>query len=250
MLGAGYGLLTLDTANECVTLQDAPKVAGAPIACIGAGTGLGECFSTATTEDAPYETYPSEGGHAEWSPRTAIEVELLNFLKDKFKAEGSQNRVSIERLVSGPGLASMYEFYAQRFPEKRVAAVHQAVLKAGEMKGRVIAEHSLRSAKPFCSLCEMTVRAKMSGPDVAGGAWIGSSRLFRLFAWSIASALCLSVRSALAADANICNGVRLGGGRCRTQVDPAGWPLHLGWPRAEEPAPAQGRGLALHESFP
>lgn len=158
-LGAGYGLLTLDTATECMTLQDAPKVAGAPIACIGAGTGLGECFSTATTEDAPYETYPSEGGHAEWSPRTELEVELLNFLKEKFKAEGSQNRVSIERLVSGPGLASIYEFYAQRFSGKRVSKVHQAVLEAGEMKGKVIAEHSVRSAKPFCPLCEMTVRA-------------------------------------------------------------------------------------------
>ena len=42
----GYGLLTLDEASECVPLQGASKVAGAPIACIGAGTGLGECFST------------------------------------------------------------------------------------------------------------------------------------------------------------------------------------------------------------
>ena len=70
----GYGLLTLDEASECVTLQAAPKVAGSPIACVGAGTGLGECFSTAAELGAPYETFPSEGGHAEWAPRSPLEV--------------------------------------------------------------------------------------------------------------------------------------------------------------------------------
>lgn len=69
----GYGLLTLDEAKECVTLQEAPKVAG------GAGTGLGECFSTAREVGAPYDTYPSEGGHAEFAPRNELETELLAY---------------------------------------------------------------------------------------------------------------------------------------------------------------------------
>ena len=111
----GYGLLTLDESKECVTLQAAPKIAGAPIACVGAGTGLGECFSTAVESGAPYESYPSEGGHAEWAPRSALEVELLEFMKSKFE---QKHRVSVERVISGPGLATMYEFFATRFPEK------------------------------------------------------------------------------------------------------------------------------------
>ena len=65
----GYGLLTRDHEKECVCLQRAPHVAGAPIACIGAGTGLGECFSTATEVGKEYDTYASEGGHAEVAPR-------------------------------------------------------------------------------------------------------------------------------------------------------------------------------------
>ena len=181
-VASGYGLLTLDTSTECATLQGAPKVAGAPIACIGAGTGLGECFSTATAEGEAYETYASEGGHAEWAPRDAIEVELLSFLKNKFKAEGSSNRVSVERLVSGPGLASIYEFYAQRFPEQREATVHEKIASAGEMKGREIAEHSQRSAAPFCSLCEMTMNtfatAFGSEAGVAALKWIPLGGLY------------------------------------------------------------------------
>ena len=72
----GYGLLTVDDATECICLQDAPKLLNAPIACIGAGTGLGQCFLTPVTnergvaeedldgEDVPalvYNCFPSEG---------------------------------------------------------------------------------------------------------------------------------------------------------------------------------------------
>ena len=150
----GYGLLTLDEGKECVTLQGAPKVAGAPIACIGAGTGLGECFSTAIDDASPYESYPSEGGHAEWCPRNALEVELLEFMKAKFN---EKNRVSVERVISGPGLATMYEFYSSRFPEKVIAEVHAAVQAAGEMKGKVISTHSKEGAAPYCELCSLVM---------------------------------------------------------------------------------------------
>ena len=71
----GYGLLTVDRTNtkEVRVLQDAPVQAGAPIATIGAGTGLGECFLT-PGEGGHYVAYPSEGGHAEFPPRTETEV--------------------------------------------------------------------------------------------------------------------------------------------------------------------------------
>jgi glucokinase len=51
-LALGYGLLTLNIQDECVILHTPltpPSTAGGggTIACIGAGTGLGECFLTA-----------------------------------------------------------------------------------------------------------------------------------------------------------------------------------------------------------
>jgi glucokinase len=42
----GYGLLTLDESKECIQISGGTKVKSAPVACLGAGTGLGECFLT------------------------------------------------------------------------------------------------------------------------------------------------------------------------------------------------------------
>ena len=56
--------------------QNATPVPGAPIATIGAGTGLGECFLT-PGDGGHYVAYPSEGGHAEFPPRTETEVSRL-----------------------------------------------------------------------------------------------------------------------------------------------------------------------------
>ena len=67
-MAVGYGLLTIDDVLECVTLQKGLRDPKAPIACIGAGTGLGECFLT-PGEDGAYRCYPTEGGHADFAPR-------------------------------------------------------------------------------------------------------------------------------------------------------------------------------------
>lgn len=72
-LAVGYGLLTLKEETECVTLQAAPKCTTAPIACIGAGTGLGECFLV-PGESGTYQCFSSEGGHAEFAPRTEVSI--------------------------------------------------------------------------------------------------------------------------------------------------------------------------------
>ena len=147
----GYGLLTLDHAKECVCLQSAPKQPGAPIACIGAGTGLGETFMTAAEPGADYECFPSEGGHAEFAPRNDLEMELLNFLKKKF---AQKNRVSVERVISGIGLANVYEFLAQKYPKEVNKQVHAEFEGAGDLKGKVVAMHSKKGDSPHCTLCD------------------------------------------------------------------------------------------------
>ena len=143
----GYGLLTLDEETECVVLQDGEAVEGGPKACIGAGTGLGECYLTATGPfEHDYTAWPTEGGHAEFAPRNELEVELLTFLKE---ATGSHTRVSIERIVSGVGLYNMYQFMRARFPAELDTALDGEIEASGDMKGAVIA-----TAKGKNKLCE------------------------------------------------------------------------------------------------
>ena len=113
-----YGLLTL-TDSEKIRLNDAPPRPRAPMACVGAGTGLGECFLTADAA-GNYTCFPSEGGHVEFSPRDELSLDLFEFLKAKFSLK---KRVSVERVVSGPGLGHMYEFMRQHWAyEERVDA--------------------------------------------------------------------------------------------------------------------------------
>lgn len=107
----GYGLLTLGD-REVHKLNNGAVRAGAPIACVGAGTGLGECFLTADATSGNYTCWPCEGGHAEFSPRDQLGVDFLVFLKS---LHSEKKRVSIERICSGPGLCAIYHFLRQHW---------------------------------------------------------------------------------------------------------------------------------------
>jgi glucokinase len=112
--GVAYGLLTLSD-SDCITLQEGTSpVEGGPIACVGAGTGLGMCYLC--NFDGNYKAFTSEGGHAEFAPRTDLETELWRFLKNKF---GERYRVSHERVISGLGLFNIYDFLRQ-FSGKKI----------------------------------------------------------------------------------------------------------------------------------
>jgi glucokinase len=81
-------------------MQDVPHRttrSGDPIACIGAGTGLGQTFLTAGSDNV-YQAYQSEGGHADFAARSDLQYQLQKFLKKKFN---EKNRVSVERVVRG-----------------------------------------------------------------------------------------------------------------------------------------------------
>ncbi|MEO1400335.1 MAG: glucokinase [Cyanobacteria bacterium J06635_1] len=103
----GYGVLGLKK-DDLETLQVGQLNDHSPIAIIGAGTGLGQGFLINT--DGQYYVFPSEGGHADYAPRSEIEFQLLRYLLDKH----SITRVSAERVVSGQGIISIYQFLRDR----------------------------------------------------------------------------------------------------------------------------------------
>lgn len=121
----GYGVLTLKE-EEYLLIQEATPNYSAPIACIGAGTGLGECFLTPSA--GRYEAWPSEGGHVEFAPLSDLHRDLLTFLSKKFDS----NRVSVERVVSGKGLENIYEFLREKFPEDINPVHDEKILRAAE----------------------------------------------------------------------------------------------------------------------
>jgi len=170
----GYGVLTLDLgaghgdrqgeAKDVAVIQAGEqRTQGAPMACVGAGTGLGEVYLTNPSTFCPtslvgvkhihfkgepiapivneYTAYPTEGGHVDFAPRSPLEFELLQYLLSKF---GQPHRVSVERVVSGRGLANVFEFLAQHrdFSKRVDPKMRAAFLAAGDLQGKVVAEHA------------------------------------------------------------------------------------------------------------
>lgn len=103
----GYGIVGL-SKQDILTLQVGKPKPEAPIGVIGAGTGLGQGFLI--KQGNHYQVFPSEGGHADFAPRTELEFQLLKYLLDKHDIQ----RVSVERVVSGLGIVAIYQFLRDR----------------------------------------------------------------------------------------------------------------------------------------
>lgn len=87
--------------DEFVTLNDgAPEPGNA--ALIAAGTGLGA--ASLFWDGGKLMPSASEGGHVDFAPRNQLEIRLLQDQLTKHQ------RVSVERVLSGPGLFVIYEF--------------------------------------------------------------------------------------------------------------------------------------------
>ena len=169
-IGQGYGALTLDMKTEVIELipGSIEKINDlGPKVVVGAGTGLGECFLTKSSlnPDGGYECYPSEGGHTEFPPKDDLEVELLQYLKSKF---AQKKRVSVERVVSGKGLANIYEFLAQKYPDQVDEIVHAEFLAAGDLQGKIVGVNAKNG-----NLCDQAIKVLAS----AYGCEVGSAAL-------------------------------------------------------------------------
>ncbi len=103
----GYGVLGLEESDLC-TLQAGKPQSDAPIAVIGAGTGLGEGFLIRQGDS--HQVFGSEGGHTDFAPRSELEFDLSKYLLDKHDIQ----RVSTERVVSGQGIVAIYQFLQDR----------------------------------------------------------------------------------------------------------------------------------------
>jgi glucokinase len=102
------------------------------LAALGPGTGLGVAGLTPGGE-----IIPSEGGHLAFAPTTVHEVDLLEQLWLHYP------RVSVERLLSGPGLGALYLANA-RIAGKSVDKLAPEAISAGARAGDTLCRQSLQ----------------------------------------------------------------------------------------------------------
>ena len=137
----GYGVAEL-SADQIYTLSEGDASQRGNRALISAGTGLGEAMMI--WNGRSHVPYPSEGGHADFAPRTEDEIDLLRFLKQKYNG-----RISFERVVSGMGLTGIYEFLREVRGMEEPAWLAEKIAAADD-PNTVITDMALKAKSEIC----------------------------------------------------------------------------------------------------
>ena len=143
LAAAAYGVLELEE-TDLLLMQaglDRVKVTANPDAVVvAAGTGLGAAHCVWLNDH--YQVLPSESGHGGFAPENAEQSELLTWLQK------SHSHVSLEMLLSGRGLVTIYHFLRDVKGLTESSVVHDEMQQAEH--ARVISEHGQTGDDVLC----------------------------------------------------------------------------------------------------
>lgn len=106
------------------------------VGIVGPGTGLGA--AGLLRRNGVLFPIVGEGGHVGFAPESQLQMELLRQLRDEF------DRVSDERLVSGPGLENIYEVLTALHEEKSVHMTAKDIFRRASDNSDVRADEALQ----------------------------------------------------------------------------------------------------------
>jgi len=131
------------SAADVATIRSGTPEPGAPMAALGAGTGLGVVFLHRVS--GRYRVIGSEGGHVDFAPRNETQMALWEFLRERHAAV-SHGHVSCERVLSGAGILAIHDFLVRsgRVPEHP----ETRRLLAGQEPARVLSRLARERADP------------------------------------------------------------------------------------------------------
>jgi len=135
-----YGMLYLDE-DEFVNLNPSTTRTKGNRAVIAAGTGLGEAILY--FDGTAYHPIGSEGGHTDFAPVTAQQDALLNWLREHYPSH-----VSYERILSGPGIYTLYKFLSESgFAPQPLSMLN---ITPSEDRSAMVSECALKENDPLC----------------------------------------------------------------------------------------------------
>lgn len=150
--------------NEVEWLGPARPQPGLVIAALGPGTGLGVAGLTVGGE-----IIPSEGGHLAFAPVDAHEIALLQQLWQQYP------RVSVERILSGPGLAALYHCNAALARHSGDLTAEQ--ISAGARNGDALCRQSIHD---FIAILGSVAGEVAIALGARGGVWLAGGILPKL----------------------------------------------------------------------
>jgi glucokinase len=136
-----WGIAAL-APDEFVELARGDPGARGNAAVIAAGTGLGE--AGLYWDGRQHRPFATEGGHASFGPHDDLDGELLAWLRRRFPGH-----VSWERILSGPGLVTLYEFLRDTHRGEESPAL-AAAMGAGD-PGAAISAAALDGSSPLAA---------------------------------------------------------------------------------------------------
>jgi glucokinase len=142
----GYAIPSLGDSDLHTLSAGTPDPGGA-VAIVAPGTGLGEAFLTPAGDGLA--SHPSEGGHADFAPNTPLQVELVQYVMQRY------GHVSRERVCSGSGIPNLYAFLRDSGRYDEPAWLAERLAKAADPTP-VISEHAF-GARRQCDICAATM---------------------------------------------------------------------------------------------
>lgn len=104
-VGHAVGALRAEDLNPIGSQRLALPMVQGVCAIVGVGTGLG--VGGVVANAGTFSVLATEGGHASFAPANERAIELLRWLRKKY------GRVSAERVLSGAGLANVYQAHCE-----------------------------------------------------------------------------------------------------------------------------------------
>jgi len=135
-----YGMLYVPE-NEFVDLNPKGRDMDGNRAVIAAGTGLGEAMLY--YDGIAYHPIGSEGGHCDFAPLTPQQDALLKWMRNRYPGH-----VSFERILSGPGIYTLYEFLVESdFYTQPISMLN---IPGGKDRSAMVSECALKEHNPLC----------------------------------------------------------------------------------------------------
>lgn len=164
--------LPLLAAGELRQVGRGTALPEAPIALIGAGTGLG--VSGLLRGDGRWLPIQGEGGHTAFSPADEREDAVLRVLRERF------GHVSTERLASGPGLVNIYRALSVLEHDVPRELEPERVAELG-MRGEDL--RCREALTMFCAVLGMAAGNLVVTLGARGGLYIGGGIVPKLGGW-------------------------------------------------------------------
>jgi glucokinase len=140
-----YGMDALES-KDFVTLSEGSEDSEGNTAVISAGTGLGE--AGLVWDGFRHHPFACEGGHADFAPKSQLEIELLQYLLKK------HGHVSYERILSGPGIRNVYEFLRDTHKQEEPEWLRDQIRAAADVPALI----SQLAAQKKAAICEETMK--------------------------------------------------------------------------------------------